>query len=336
METRYWRSLGEGRVQCDLCPRHCRMRPGQRGFCFVRENVGGELVLATYGRSSGFHVDPIEKKPLNHVLPGSAVLSFGTAGCNLACKFCQNWEISTARDVDLLQQRAAPDDIAEAAVRTGSRGVAYTYNDPVIFAEYAIDTALACRERGVMNIAVTAGYITEAARADFFRVMDAANVDLKSIDDGFYRKIVGGRVGDVLDTLRYIHSETACWLEITNLVVPGLNDSDAGLTALAEWVAGELGPDVPVHFTAFHPDNRMRNVPRTALSTLERARAIGLRAGLRYVYLGNVSTREGSTTRCPGCGRAVVVRVGYDVTRYALDAGRCAHCATPLAGIWDG
>ena len=363
-EARYWHRMDDGRVQCDLCPRKCHLRPGQRGFCFVRENRGGELVCTTYGRSSGFCVDPIEKKPLNHVTPGAAVLSFGTAGCNLACQFCQNWEISTARDVDLLQQQASPYDIAEAAVQTGSRGVAYTYNDPIIFAEYAIDTAQACHERGLLNIAVTAGYICEEPRRDFFSVMDAANVDLKSFNPDFYRKIVGGRLEVILDTLKYIVSETTCWLEITTLLIPGHNDSDTEIHALVDWVAGELGTGVPLHFTGFHPDNRMMDVPRTRLSTLEHARRIALDAGLKFVYTGNVPDREGSTTFCPGCGRGLIVRDGYDVTRYDLtldsagesgqSAGResgsfasetpdsrpvptayCAHCGTPIPGRWD-
>jgi len=363
VRSAYWHRLEDGRVQCDLCPRQCRLRPGQRGFCFVRENQGGELVCTTYGRSSGFCVDPIEKKPLNHVTPGAAVLSFGTAGCNLACQFCQNWEISTAQDVDLLQQEASPYDIAQVAVETGSRGVAYTYNDPVIFAEYAIDVAQACREKGLLNIAVTAGYINEEPRRDFFGAMDAANVDLKSFNPDFYRKIVGGRLEVILDTLKYIVAETRCWLEITTLLIPDHNDSDAEIHALVEWVAGELGTGVPLHFTAFHPDNRMMNVPRTSLSTLRRARQIGLDAGLKFVYTGNVPDVEGSTTFCPGCGRGIITRQGYEVTRYDLalnpteneareatpDASgshrtptetpattaNCTHCGAPIPGRWD-
>ena len=353
----YWHRLEDGRVQCDLCPRHCHLRPGQRGFCFVRENQGGELVCTTYGRSSGFCVDPIEKKPLNHVTPGAAVLSFGTAGCNLACQFCQNWEISTARDVDLLQQEASPSDIAQVAVRTGSRGVAYTYNDPIIFAEYAIDTAQACHEKGLLNIAVTAGYISEEPRKDFFGVMDAANVDLKSFNPDFYRKIVGGRLEVILDTLRYIVAETTCWLEVTTLLIPGMNDSDAEISSLVEFVAGELGTGVPLHFTAFHPDNRMMNVPRTHLSTLKRARQIGVDAGLKFVYTGNVPDAEGSTTFCPGCGAGIITREGYEVTRYDVVCDRtgresgesdsetpdsrpattanCVHCGTAIPGRWD-
>ncbi|MCL1840486.1 MAG: AmmeMemoRadiSam system radical SAM enzyme [Propionibacteriaceae bacterium] len=334
--ARYWHALGDDRVQCDLCPRACRLRPGQRGRCFVRQNEDGRLVLTTYGRSSGFCIDPVEKKPLNHVAAGSSVFSFGTAGCNLACRFCQNWEISTATSFDALTDQAGPQAIADAAARTGCRGVAYTYNDPVIFPEYAIDVAAAARARGLLNIAVTAGYINPAPRADFFAAMDAANVDLKSFSPDFYRRVVGGRMEVVLDTLRYLVHETSVWVEVTTLVIPGLNDSDAELHALTEFVAGELGVDVPLHFTAFHPDNRMMDVPRTPLATLRRARRIGQEAGLRYVYTGNVIDPDGSTTWCPACGAPVVVRAGYRIERYALDAsGRCQGCGTPVAGRWD-
>ena len=342
--ARYWHRLEDDRVECDLCPRHCRLRPGQRGFCFVRENQGGELVLTTYGRSSGFCLDPIEKKPLNHVTPGESVLSFGTAGCNLACKFCQNWEISTARDTDLLQQRASPEQISLAASEVGARGVAYTYNDPIIFAEYAMEVAAACHDEGLLNIAVTAGYISPEPRRDFFSVMDAANVDLKSFTSDFYRKIVGGRLESILETLEYIVAETTCWLEITTLLIPGFNDSDEEIHGLVEWVAGHLGTEIPLHFTAFHPDNRMRNVPRTPLSTLVHARRIGLNAGLKYVYTGNVVDPEGSTTFCPGCNRPIITREGYEVTHYEISAGpgsfpmntaTCNHCGTSIPGLWD-
>ena len=281
-------------------------------------------------------MDPIEKKPLNHVLPGTSVLSFGTAGCNLGCRFCQNWEISTARTFDRLQQQASPEAIAKNAVRLGASGIAYTYNDPVIFAEYAIDTAMAAREYGLINIAVTAGYITAEPRAEFFAAMDAANVDLKSFNPDFYRKVVGGHLETVKDTLTYIVHETNCWLEITTLIVPTLNDSDAELQALTGWVAQELGLDVPVHFTAFHPDNRLRDLPRTPLSTLKRARQIGLDAGLNYVYTGNVPDPEGTTTYCPYCKDELIVRRGYEVTRYTLTKSNiCPTCGTEIAGRFD-
>ena len=332
--ARYWHPLDDGRVQCDLCPRHCRMRPGQHGFCFVRENHEGQLVLTTYGRSSGFAVDPIEKKPLYHVLPGSTALSFGTAGCNLACRFCQNWEISTARSTDRLQRSATPGQIAALAVRNGCSSVAYTYNDPIIFAEYAIDTAAACRQQGILNLAVTAGYITEVARGDFFGAMDAANVDLKSFNPAFYRQVVGGHLEAIQETLRFIAHETSCWLEITTLLIPGLNDSEAEVAALSEWVAAELTPDTPIHFTAFHPDNRLRNIPRTPLSTLKRAQTQAQSAGLKYVYTGNVVDDKGGTTYCPTCGHPLIVRTGFTVLRNELTNPHCPTCQTPIPGRW--
>jgi pyruvate formate lyase activating enzyme len=302
VEGRYWHALDDGRIQCDLCPRYCRLHEGQRGLCFVRENRDGRVVLTTYGRSSGFCVDPIEKKPLNHFLPGTPVLSFGTAGCNLACKFCQNWDISKSREIDTLAASASPEMIAETAQRLDCRSVAFTYNDPVIFLEYAVDTALACRARGIRTVAVTAGYICDKPRREFFAHMDAANVDLKAFSDDFYHRLTGARLDPVLDTLRYIHDETDCWLEVTTLLIPGQNDGDAELQALAGWMLAHLGPDVPLHFSAFHPDFKLRDIPPTPLATLQRARRIARQAGLHYVYVGNVHDAEGDSTWCPACG----------------------------------
>jgi pyruvate formate lyase activating enzyme len=325
--------IEDGRIQCDLCPRECRLRDGQRGFCFVRTREGERLVLATYGRSSGFCIDPIEKKPLNHFFPGSSVLSFGTAGCNLGCKFCQNWDISKSREMDRLMDQASPADIARSAVEWRCRSVAFTYNDPVIFTEYAIDTAIACRERGVRTVAVTAGYIHDEGRRDLFAVMDAANVDLKGFSDDFYQQLTGARLRPVLDTLVYLRSSTDVWLEITTLLIPGLNDSDEQLRAMFGWVVAELGPDVPHHLTAFHPDHRMRDVPPTPLSTLVRAREIALAEGLHFVYTGNVDNRTGEVTSCTGCGTALIERERYAILRYRLTPeGRCSHCGTPLPG----
>src|SRR6266851_5593349 len=285
---RYWHFIDDGRIQCDLCPRDCRLHEGQRGACFVRQRSGDRMVLTTYGRSSGFCIDPIEKKPLNHFYPGSSVLSFGTAGCNLACKFCQNWDISKSREVDRLADEASPDAIANAALKHGCKSVAFTYNDPVIFAEYAMDIADACHAKGVHAVAVTAGYIHAAPRREFYAKMDAANVDLKGFTDDFYFKICGGRLQPVLDTLVYLVKETNVWTEITTLLIPGKNDSDEELKAECRWVMQNLGADVPLHFTAFHPDWKMTDVPPTPPATLTRAREIALRHGLRYVYTGNV------------------------------------------------
>jgi pyruvate formate lyase activating enzyme len=334
--TTYWHPLPDGRVQCDVCPRACKLHDGQRGLCFVRERDGEGIVLTTWGRSSGFCVDPIEKKPLNHFLPGSAVLSFGTAGCNLACRFCQNWDISKAREQDVLADEATPEAIAAAAVRLGCRSVAFTYNDPVIFLEYAIDVARACRERGIAAVAVTAGYVCPEARRDLFAEVDAANVDLKAFSEDFYHQLTAGHLAPVLDTLRWIHDETDVWLEITTLLIPGHNDSDDEITRLCDWVVRELGPDVPLHFTAFHPDFRMRDVPPTPPATLTRARAIARRAGVRHAYTGNVHDPAGGRTWCHGCGGLLIERDGYVLGAYRLGAdGRCAACGTRCAGRFE-
>jgi len=330
---RYWHVIDDGRIQCDLCPRDCRLNEGQRGACFVRQRSGDRMVLTTYGRSSGFCIDPIEKKPLNHFYPGSSVLSFGTAGCNLACKFCQNWDISKSREMDTLMDQASPRAIAEAAQRADCKSVAFTYNDPVIFAEYAMDTADACRELGIQAVAVTAGYIGVEARRDFYAKMDAANVDLKGFTDEFYVKVCGARLQPVLDTLAYLRHETSVWTEITTLLIPGKNDSDAEIEAECKWIARELGPDVPLHFTAFHPDYKMTDVVRTPAATLTRARNIAIGEGLRYVYTGNVHDVEGGTTFCPGCANKLIVRDWHEILSYAVSAdGRCGHCGTPLPG----
>lgn len=334
--ARHWHALPDGRLQCDICPRLCKLHEGQRGLCFVRARENDALVLTTYGRSSGFCIDPIEKKPLNHFLPGTPVLSFGTAGCNLTCKFCQNWDISKAREVDRLNQNAAPAQIADAARQLGCRSVAFTYNDPVIFLEYATDTALACREAGLKTVAVTAGYITKAARDDFYRHIDAANVDLKAFTEGFYRNLCGGRLSDVLDTLVWLRHETNVWVEITTLLIPGENDSDAEIDALAKWVAAELGVDVPLHFSAFHPDWRMRDKPPTPLATLSRARAIAMQRGLHYVYTGNVHDPAGGSTWCHACGELLIARDWYELGAWGLDArGCCRNCGSAAAGVFE-
>ncbi len=337
VRTRYWHTLEDGRVQCDVCPRACRLREGQRGLCFVRANLDGQVVLTTYGRSSGFCVDPIEKKPLNHFLPGTPVLSFGTAGCNLACKFCQNWDISKSREFDTLADRASPQALVRAAQALGCRSVAFTYNDPVIFLEYAVDVARACHEHDIRAVAVTAGYVCDEPRREFFAHMDAANVDLKGFTERFYWKLTGAHLQPVLDTLRYLKHETSVWFEITTLLIPGENDSDAELEAMTAWVADNLGPDVPMHFTAFHPDWKMTDIPPTPPATLARARCIALRNGLRYVYTGNVRDEEGGNTYCHECGKRLIGRDWYVITDWSLTAdGRCPDCGTACAGVFEG
>jgi pyruvate formate lyase activating enzyme len=335
VDTRHWHPLPDGRVQCDVCPRGCRMHDGQRGLCFVRGAEGGAVKLFTYGRSSGFCVDPIEKKPLNQFLPGSAVLSFGTAGCNLACKFCQNWDMSKSREMDTLADRASPGELAAAAERLECASIAYTYNDPTVFMEYAIDVANAARERGVRSVAVTAGYICPEPRVELFRHMDAANIDLKGFSEDFYRKVCGAELAAVLETLEYVHRETQVWLEITTLLIPGLNDSDGELEAMCAWLAEHLGTDVPLHFTAFHPDWKMRDRPPTPFATLKRARQIALRHGLRYVYTGNVRDLECGSTWCHSCRARLIGRDGYDIVYWGLTAdGHCGRCGARCAGVF--
>jgi pyruvate formate lyase activating enzyme len=327
------RPLPDGRILCEVCPRACKIGVGQRGLCYVRQNLDGHMVLTTDGLSSGFCVDPIEKKPLYHFFPGSSVLSFGTAGCNLACAFCQNHEISKSREVDTSAQKAPPQAIARAAVELGCASVAFTYNDPAIFYEYAMDVAEACRARGVKTVAVTAGYMCPGPRAEFYRVIDAANVDLKAFTEGFYHRLAAAHLEPVLDTLRYLRRETDVWLEITTLLIPGENDSVEEIDALTRWIAQELGTDVPLHFSAFHPDFRMLDHPPTPKATLVRARAQARANGLKYVYLGNVRDRDGETTACGRCGATLIVRDGYELTAYRLDAsGACPNCGAPLAG----
>lgn len=334
--ARYWRALPDGRIQCDVCPRECRLADGQRGLCFVRGRVGDELLLHTWGRSSGFCVDPIEKKPLNHFLPGTPILSFGTAGCNLTCRFCQNWDMSKSREMDRLTDAADPATIAEAASRLGCRAVAFTYNDPVIFLEYAVDCAIACRDRGIKTVAVTAGYIKPEARVEFFRHMDAANVDLKGFTERFYSKVCGGSLAAVLDTLVYLKHETRVWFELTTLLIPGENDDPAEIEAMSDWVMKNLGPDVPMHFTAFHPDWKMLDRPHTPPSVLSRSREIARRAGVRHVYTGNVRDPHGQTTYCHDCGHTLVERDGYRLGAWNLDErGRCRRCGAVCAGVFE-
>ncbi len=332
MAAKWWHVEGE-RVVCDLCPRSCSLKEGGFGFCFVRENRAGKMVLNTYGRSTGFCIDPVEKKPLNHFYPGTSVLSFGTAGCNLGCKFCQAWEITKSHEVlNLLSQSATPDMIAEAAVRLGCHSVAFTYNDPVIWAEYAIDTANACHQRGLKTIAVTAGYICPDARTDFFQTMDAANVDLKGFTEHFYQHFTLSHLQPVLETLKWLVHESDVWLEITNLVIPQANDDPTEIRQMCDWLVENLGAEVPLHFTAFHPDFRMRDRPPTPIETLIEARDIAIAAGLHYVYTGNVHDVRRQSTYCPACHQLLIERNWYELGRYEVKSGCCGFCGTRIAG----
>lgn len=333
--AKYWHFLPNGRIQCDLCPQHCKLLDGQRGICFGRKRLGDRLFLMTFGSSSGFCMDPVEKKPLNHFFPGSPILSFGTAGCNLSCKFCQNWDISKAREDNALSDCASPKAIAERAAALGAKSVAFTYNEPIIFMEYAVETAKECHKLNIKTVAVTNGYICDEPRKEFFGFMDAANVDLKGFSEKFYKDITGATLKPVLDTLYYLRHETNVWLEITTLLITGLNDSDKELEDEIDWIVNNLGLDVPLHFTAFYPAWKMAHHPPTPVETLIRARNIAIRKGLRYVYTGNVYHPEGSNTYCHNCKKIIVSREGYQITNYHLtEQGTCKFCGAKCAGIF--
>jgi len=335
-ETDYWHRLEDGRIQCDLCPRYCKLHEGQQGLCFIRANLKDSIVLTSYARSSGFCVDPIEKKPLNHFLPGTPVLSFGTAGCNLACKFCQNWDISKSREIHTLAADAMPYAIAKAALDLQCQSVAFTYNDPVIFLEYARDVAAACHEFGVKTVAVTAGYINPKPRKEFFSFIDAANIDLKAFTDDFYWKVTGGHLAPILDTLLYLRNETTVWFELTTLLIPGQNDSVDEIDQMTRWVVANLGPDVPMHFTAFHPDWKLLQIAATPESTLKQASAIAKANGVHYTYTGNIHDKAGQSTYCHHCGHRLIARDGYTLSDWQLDGnGHCYHCGAVCAGIFD-
>ncbi len=336
VKTQHWHKLENDKIQCDVCPRLCKLRNGQRGLCFVRACVDDQIVLTTWGRSSGFIIDPIEKKPLNHYYPGSSVLSFGTAGCNLACKFCQNWDISKSREMDTLASLATPEMLAKAAYDADCKSIAYTYNDPVIFHEYAIDIALACKEYGVKSVAVSAGYMCEESRREFYQYIDAANIDLKGFTDKFYWKVCGGHLQSVLETLEYLKHETNVWFEITTLLIPGQNDSEKELHEECEWIVEHLGRDVPIHFTAFHPDYKMLDIPQTPASILTTARDIALSKGIYYVYVGNVHDVAADSTYCHQCGELLIQRDWYELGLWKMaPGGTCAKCGTPCAGVFD-
>lgn len=329
----WWHRLEDGRLQCDLCPRACKLRDGQRGFCYTRGALDGQMVLSSWGRATGYSIDPIEKKPLYHFHPGSGVLSFGTAGCNLGCKYCQNWDISRARQDSILAGRVLPSRVAQSALETGCASIAFTYNDPIIFAEYALDCAREAHARGIKTVAVSNGYMSPKARADFYAHIDAANIDLKAFSESFYEHTCLARLGPVLDTLKWLARETKVWLEVTTLLIPGYNDSEQEIDRLSAWFVENLGPETPLHFTAFHPDFQMLDVPRTPLATLRRARNQAKAAGIKHVYTGNVHDPEGQSSYCAGCGQPVIGRENYEITAWRLDSeGRCSSCREPIRG----
>lgn len=336
VSTHWWHRVSDTKIQCDLCPRFCHLSEGQRGLCFVRGAESGEVRLYSYGRSSGFCIDPIEKKPLNHFLPGTPVLSFGTAGCNLACKFCQNWDMSKSREMDTLSQRATPEMIAHSAATHGCRSIAFTYNDPVIFHEYAIDCAIAAKQRGINSVAVSAGYVCPEPRAEFYQYMDAANIDLKAFTERFYNRICGGSLAPVLDTLEYLRNETQVWFELTTLLIPGENDSDKEIEEMSRWIRAHLGVQTPLHFSAFHPDWKMREKPPTPAATLTRARQIAMNEGLEFVYTGNVHDQEGGSTWCPDCGALLIERDWYRLGHWGINTeGNCLNCGRKIPGVFE-
>ncbi len=333
-QARWWELAPDGRVHCFLCPRHCRLRDGQAGFCSIRANRDGRLRLLTYGAPAAVHVDPIEKKPLYHFLPGSPVLSLGTVGCNLGCSCCQNWDLSRSRPDEVVARRLAPDEVVALARRHGCPSIAFTYNEPTIWAEYVLDVCAAARRHGLATVMVTNGYVTPEAFHDLYDAIDAANVDLKALSEDFYRRRTVAHLAPVLDTLRRLAAETQVWVEVTNLVIPTLNDDPGDLRRLADWVLAHLGPDVPLHFSAFHPDHELRHLPATPPETLHAARRIARETGLHHVYEGNVHG-AGSHTLCPGCGQPLIRRSWHEVLENRLVDGRCPDCGTDIPGRWN-
>lgn len=330
-EAKWW-EIKNDKILCTLCPRYCFLGEGQNGFCYIRKNIDGKLYSLGYGRPTGFGLDPIEKKPLNHFYPGTKILSFGTAGCNLGCKFCQNWSISKAKIDEHNSFSASPEEVISIAKKNHSPSIAYTYNDPTIFGEYVIDISKLAREEGINNVMVTAGYIDKQARKDVYKFIDAANVDLKAFTENFYFKLTSSHLNDVLDTLIWIKKETDVWLEITTLLIPDENDSQEEIKKMCSWICQNLGDDVPLHFTAFHPDFKMRNKGRTKLETLISAYQIAKTEGVKFVYLGNVSYEAGQTTYCPSCSTELINRSWHDVIINRMNKNKCSKCGSEISG----
>jgi pyruvate formate lyase activating enzyme len=333
-EARWWEAEADGRVHCYLCPRHCHIRPGQAGFCYIRVNRAGKLYSLGYGSPAALQIDPIEKKPLSHFLPGSRVFSMGTAGCNMGCFFCQNWDISKSRHDQVHSQRVPPEDVPSLAIEHGCESIAFTYNEPTIWGEYVIDICKAARDHGLKTVMVSNGYITREAFHDVYAHVDAANIDLKAFTENFYGKITLTHLQPVLDTLQWLKNETAVWFELTNLLIPPLNDDPEEIAKLSDWVMQHLGPNVPLHFTAFHPDFKLQDKPPTPPETLHRARKIALEAGLHYVYEGNIFS-DAASTRCPNCDTLLVRRSWHKVLENNLQRGACPKCRLMIPGIWQ-
>jgi pyruvate formate lyase activating enzyme len=332
--AKWWELQQNGKILCTLCPRYCTIGEGQKGFCYIRENIDNKLYSIGYGRPTGFGIDPIEKKPLSHFLPGTNILSFGTAGCNLGCKFCQNWTMSKSKIDDINSLRATPEDVVRIAKKYNTPSIAYTYNDPTIFGEYVIDISRIAREEKIKSVMVTAGYIDKNARKDVYKYIDAANVDLKAFTETFYHKLTFSHLQDVLDTLIWLKHDTDIWLEITTLLIPGENDTQDEIKMLSGWIAENLEDDVPLHFTAFHPDFKMKDKPATPYSTLNLARNTALAEGIKFCYVGNVHSIEGQTTYCPNCGKPIITRDWHSVLDLKINEDKCEYCGEKIAGVF--
>ncbi len=331
--AQWWKPEGD-KILCTLCPRYCKIGDGKPGFCYIRQNHGGELYTTGYGKPTGFAIDPIEKKPLNHFLPGTSVLSFGTAGCNLGCKFCQNWSISKAKLDELNSLTASPEEVVNLAKHYNTPSIAFTYNDPTIFGEYVIDISKIAREEGIKSVMVTAGYIDKEARKDVYKNIDAANVDLKGFTERFYHKLTFSHLYDVLNTLIWLKNETDVWFEITTLLIPDENDSGEEIKNECDWILKNLGDSIPLHFTAFHPDFKMINKERTPEVTLTKARNIALKLGIKFCYVGNVYNLEGQTTYCPTCNKQLIRRNWHSVIANKLNGNECFHCGQSIPGYF--
>ncbi|GMR25695.1 MAG: AmmeMemoRadiSam system radical SAM enzyme [Ignavibacteria bacterium] len=334
VEAKWWEPADNEKILCTLCPRYCKIGDGQPGFCYIRQNHNGKLYTLGYARPTGFAIDPIEKKPLNHFLPGTTVLSFGTAGCNLGCKFCQNWSMSKAKIDELNSLNVTPQEVVALAIKKGTPSIAYTYNDPTIFGEYVIDISMLAREAEIKSVMVTAGYIDKEARKDVYKYIDAANVDLKGFTEKFYWKTTSSHLEDVLETLVWLKNETDVWFEITTLLIPDENDSEQEIKSECDWILNNLGDTVPLHFTAFHPDFRMMDKENTPERTLTKAREIALSMGIKYCYVGNVHNFKGQTTFCPNCEETLIRRDWHTVISDSLIAGRCNNCDYAIHGVF--
>ncbi len=333
-EASYYTSLGEKLVQCVLCPRQCVIAPKKRGFCGVRENQGGVLYTLVYGKPCSLHVDPIEKKPLFHVLPGAKAFSLATVGCNLKCKFCQNWHISQALPEEVAVKSLSPQEVVDEVKKSGAPVIAYTYTEPTIYFEYMLDIAKLAEKEGILNVMHSAGFINEEPLRELCPYLSAANIDLKGFNDRFYSEFTLGKVADILRTLKILKEE-GVWVEITNLLLPGINDDPEEIRRMCAWIKENLGERVPLHFSRFWPMHKLAHLSPTPIEVLERARRIAGEVGLKYVYIGNAGETDAENTYCPKCGKAVIERAGYVITAIHVTEGKCGFCGEKIDGIWD-